>query len=57
MPDYRQNQSQSPEPLDPRYEALPESIKAIYTPREYAWLGADGQAHIEQTETEPDHEP
>lgn len=45
------------DPVDPRYAALPESIKAVITPHEFAWLGADAQAHIEQTETEPDPEP
>lgn len=45
------------EPVDPRYEALPEAIKAMYTPHEYAWLGANAQAVIEQTATEPDPEP
>lgn len=49
--------AQKSEPVDPRYEALPVSIKAMITPHEYAWLGAEAQARIEQTEAEPDPEP
>lgn len=38
------------------YEALPESIKATYTPDEYAWLSDEQKARLIQTETEPDAE-
>lgn len=39
----------------PEYDALPESIKAIYSPKEYAWLGAE-KARIIERETMPDED-
>ena len=39
----------------PEYESLPDSIKAIYTPKEYAWLGEERKRIIER-ETMPDED-
>lgn len=38
----------------PQYDALPTSIKALYTPREWLWLSDSAKANLVQTETEPD---
>jgi len=43
-------------PVD-AYEALPEPIKAIVSPREYAWLSAGEKLRLTQDLTEPDPEP
>lgn len=38
----------------PGYDELPESIKAMVTPKEYAWLGDLERARLVQSETEPE---
>jgi hypothetical protein len=38
------------------YDALPESIKAIVSPQEYAWLSAAEKHRLVQDITEPDPE-
>jgi hypothetical protein len=37
----------------PEYEGLPESIKLIHSPKEFAWLGEERNRVIER-ETQPD---
>jgi hypothetical protein len=37
----------------PDYDALPEAIKLLHTPKEYAWLGTERDIAIER-ETQPD---
>jgi hypothetical protein len=37
----------------PEYEQLPESVKHLYTPQQYAWLGTERDRVIER-ETQPD---
>lgn len=39
----------------PEYEALPDSIKAIYSAKEYKWLG-DERKRIIDRETMPDED-
>lgn len=39
------------------YEALPDPIKAIVSPKEYAWLSAAEKHRLTQDLTEPDPEP
>jgi hypothetical protein len=36
------------------YDALPESIRSIYTYEQYSWLSDHEKAVLIQTETEPD---
>jgi hypothetical protein len=36
------------------YNDLPASIKAVYTPKEYAWLSDAEKASLVQRETEPE---
>lgn len=46
-------------PLDglaAEYDALPESIKALYSLKEYAWMGAARRANLIQVETESEYE-
>lgn len=38
------------------YEKLPASIKARYTPKEYAWLGAEERARLFDRECYPEPE-
>lgn len=38
------------------YEALPEAIKSIVSPKEYAWLSAAEKHRLTQDLTEPDPE-
>lgn len=38
----------------PGYDELPVPIKAIVSPKEYAWLGDLERARLMQTETEPE---
>ena len=38
------------------YEALPDSIQAIVSPKEYAWLSAVEKHRLTQDLTEPDPE-
>lgn len=37
----------------PEYDGLPESIKLIYTPKQFAWLGEERNRIVER-ETMPD---
>lgn len=39
----------------PDYDQLPESIKMVHTPQEYAWLGSERNRVIER-ECMPDYE-
>lgn len=39
----------------PDYEALPEIIKAMYSEREYAWLGAEERGRLIERECIPEH--
>lgn len=39
------------------YEALPEEIQAVVSPKEYAWLSAAEKHRLTQDLTEPDPEP
>jgi len=41
---------------DPRYDSLPESIKANVSPEEYAWLGNEDKARLVERECMPDPE-
>lgn len=41
---------------DPRYDSLPEAIKANYTAEQYSWLGNDDKARIIERHTMPDPE-
>lgn len=36
------------------YESLPTAIKALYSPREYAWLSDAEKAQLVSVETEPE---
>lgn len=40
--------------FDAEYEALPEAIKVIYTPKEYAWLDPQIRARLIEQETMPE---
>lgn len=40
----------------PDYDNLPEPIKQLYTPEQYAWLSDAEKATLEQRETEPEWE-
>lgn len=40
--------------FDAEYAALPEAIKAIYSPREYAWLPPERRARLIEEETMPE---
>jgi hypothetical protein len=40
--------------FDAEYEALPESLKLIYTPKEYAWLPPEIRAKVIEQECMPD---
>lgn len=40
-----------------RYGELPDSVKAIVSEREFAWLGDAEKARLQQDLTEPDAEP
>ena len=39
---------------DPRYNALPTSMKDIYTPKEYAWLSDQEKFNLMERDTDPD---
>ena len=39
------------------YDALPEEIQAVVSPKEYAWLSAAEKHRLTQDLTEPDPEP
>ena len=36
------------------YDSLPTAIKALYSPREYAWLADADKARLVTVETEPE---
>ena len=38
----------------PEYDALPESIKDIYSPEEYAWLSDEQRENLMELETCPE---
>lgn len=40
--------------FDAEYDALPEALKAIYTPREYAWLPPERRSRLIEEETMPE---
>lgn len=40
----------------PEYDALPESIKAVYTAKEFAWLGEYGRSRLMEVECCPEPE-
>lgn len=46
--------SQFGKDFDREYEALPESIKLLYTPKEYAWLEPDQRARVIEQECLPE---
>lgn len=39
-----------------RYEKLPDSIRAVYSEKEYLWLSVGEKATLERRETEPECE-
>jgi hypothetical protein len=41
--------------FDAEYEALPESLKMIYTPKEYAWMTPERRATLIEEETMPEY--
>lgn len=38
------------------YDELPEAIRAVYSEKEYLWLGDQGRRSLVQRETEPECE-
>ena len=40
----------------PDYNNLPESLKALYSEKEFAWLGNDGRDRLMETECYPEPE-
>lgn len=42
------------ESFDSEYAALPESIKVLYSPKEYAWLDPTIRSKLIEQETLPD---
>jgi hypothetical protein len=36
------------------YDALPECVKVLYTPQEYAWMSDEQKARLIQDSTEPE---
>ena len=42
--------------FDAEYDQLPESLKLIYTPKEYAWMQPEQRAHLIESECMPDVE-
>lgn len=40
--------------FDAEYAALPEAVKMIYTPREFAWMPPERRARLVEEETLPD---
>lgn len=41
--------------FDLEYESLPEALKMIYTPKEYAWMSPERRARLIEEETMPEH--
>lgn len=44
------------EPAPGSYDDLPEPIKSVVTPQEWAWMSDAQKQHLVQEETEPDWE-
>lgn len=44
------------EAFDAEYDALPEAIKLLYTPKEYAWTQPELRARLIEQECYPDVE-
>lgn len=42
------------EALSGEYEALPESVKQIYTPQQWLWLSDADKGNLMRNETEPE---
>lgn len=40
--------------FDAEYDALPEALKMIYSPKEYAWLPPERRARLIEDETMPE---
>ncbi len=40
--------------FDADYNALPEALKLLYTPKEYAWLDPEIRARVIEQETMPE---
>lgn len=40
--------------FDAEYDALPEALKAIYTPREFAWMPTERRSRLIEEETMPE---
>lgn len=40
--------------FDAEYSRLPESIKSLYSPKDYAWLPPERRARLIEEETMPD---
>lgn len=40
--------------FDAEYDALPEALKVIYTPKEYAWLPPETRVALIEQETMPE---
>lgn len=40
--------------FDAEYEALPAALKAIYSPKEYAWMSPERRAGLIEEETMPE---
>ena len=41
--------------FDAEYDELPEALKLIYTPKEYAWMSPERRQRLIEEETLPDH--
>jgi hypothetical protein len=41
--------------FDKEYEELPESLKMIYTPKEYAWMTPERRSKLIEEETMPEY--
>jgi hypothetical protein len=42
--------------MHPDYDQLPEPIRMLYSPKEYAWLGDEARRRIMETECYPEPE-
>lgn len=42
--------------FDAEYDKLPESLKMVYSPKEYAWMPPERRARLIEEETMPDVE-
>ena len=40
--------------FDAEYDALPEALKMLYSPKEYAWLPPERRARLIEEETMPE---